>query len=67
MTLFAAYGNATMDVEAYGAAGAPKARTSIIGTNAGKQGTASVSSYTAHLPAVKALPAAAVRPPSLGW
>lgn len=37
--LEAAYGNATTDIEAYAAAGIPKAATYIIGTNGGKDGT----------------------------
>lgn len=46
-----AYGNATTDIEAYEAAGIPKAETYIIGKNAGANGTQAVAngSYWEHL------------------
>lgn len=67
--LYAAYGNATTDIQGYEAAKIDKSRTFIIGTNAGAQGTVAVSDYPAHLPAVQAMPNAAVAAPvdTFGW
>jgi hypothetical protein len=49
LSLYAAYGNATTDIEAYAAAKIPTSRTFIIGSNGGKSGTVAVTTYTAHL------------------
>lgn len=66
--LFAAYGNATTDIEAYAAAGIPLERTFVIGDNAGEGGTVALDSYPAHLPAAQAMPAATVAaPPADSW
>jgi len=46
-----AYGNATTDIEAYEAAGIPKAETYIVGKNAGANGTQAIAdgNYWDHL------------------
>ena len=61
--LFSKLLNGSYTPNAYGAAGVPKARTFIIGKNAGAKGTVAVTSYPLHLPASKAMPAAAVKAP----
>ncbi|MCB9731740.1 MAG: hypothetical protein H6745_03785 [Deltaproteobacteria bacterium] len=64
----AAYGNATTDIYGYDEAGVDKARTFIIGDNAGADGTVAVDSYATHLPTAQAMPAATTpAPPSHGW
>jgi hypothetical protein len=66
--IFAAYGNATTDIEAYEAAGIPKERTFIVGPHAGEGNTVGLQSYVDHLPAAQAMPAAAVpAPPLTEW
>lgn len=69
VSLHAAYGNATSDIDAYAAAKIDKSRTYIIGPNAGQQGTVALTSYTAHLPTAQAMPAAAIPgpPDTRGW
>lgn len=68
VSLHAAYGNATTDIQAYAAAAIPKARTYIVGPNAGKEGTVAIESYGKHLPTASASPAAAVAaPPAAVW
>jgi hypothetical protein len=69
LALEAAYGNAATDIEAYATAGVPKARTFIIGPEAGKQGTTAIADYPGHLPSLASLPPAPVpAPPALaGW
>jgi hypothetical protein len=68
LDLYAAYGNATTDIQAYGAAGIAKSRTFIVGTNGGQDGTVAVGSYVQHLPTAQSSPAAAVpAPPGFGW
>jgi len=69
LSLFAAYGNATSDIDAYDKAKIDKSRTYIIGANAGASGTVAVSSYAAHLPVAQGMPAATVPGPAdtFGW
>ena len=68
LVVYAAYGNAETDIEAYEAAGVPKSHTFIIGPNAGKGGTVGITSYGDHLAAAKAMRSAEVRAPSnLRW
>src|SRR5690606_28968547 len=53
----AAYGNASTDIYAYQQAGIPKARTFIVGENAGAGGTVDLGDdYAAHLPVAAAEP-----------
>lgn len=67
LDLYAAYGNATTDIEAYGNVDIPKGRTFIIGDNAGVGGTVAVPSYPEHLPAAEAMPLPPVpAPPATG-
>ena len=61
--LFAAYGNASTDIEGYENAAVPKERTFIIGKNAGASGTVGIASYPEHLPAAQAMPVAVVAAP----
>lgn len=66
--LVAAYGNASTDIFAYGEADVARDRTYIVGKNAGKRGTVALTTYTAHLPGVRALPRATKPAPGgLGW
>jgi hypothetical protein len=67
--LYAAYGNAESDIQAYENAQIPKSRTFIIGSNAGKQGTVGLKDYTSHLATAQAMPAATVPAPpdTFGW
>ncbi len=69
VSLQAAYGNATTDIEAYANAAVPKTSTFIIGAQGGTQGTVAVKDYPSHLPTVQAMPAAKVAapPPLAGW
>jgi len=46
----AGFGNATTDIGAYYAAGLPKDKVFIIGSNAGAEGSTPIISYTAMLP-----------------
>lgn len=49
LNIVRAYGNATTDINAYNAAGIPKANTYIIGSNAGKSGTQPITgNYENH-------------------
>jgi len=67
-TFYAAYGNATTDIEAYEGASIDKARTFIIGTNGGTSGTVAINSYPEHLPTAQAMPMATTpAPPEYGW
>jgi phosphatidate phosphatase PAH1 len=45
LLLYAAYGNATTEIEAYSQAKVPKERTYIIGKHAGEQGTVAIPDY----------------------
>lgn len=69
ITLHAAYGNATTDIQAILAAGVPKERAFIIGEHGGEQGTTALTDYPSHLPAVQAAPAAPTPAPAttFGW
>lgn len=65
---YAAYGNASTDIEGFEGAGIDKARTFIIGANGGDSGTVAVTSYPEHLPTAQAMPAATTpAPPESGW
>jgi phosphoserine phosphatase len=66
LELFAAYGNATTDIEAYEAAGIPKERTYIVGPHAGEEGTVALPGYVEHLPDALAVPPAPTPAPSIG-
>jgi hypothetical protein len=67
--LYAAYGNASTDIEAFEFALISKTRTFIIGSNAGNANTTPITDYPSHLPTVKAMPAASIPAPSatFGW
>jgi hypothetical protein len=67
--VFAAYGNATTDIEAYETAGIPKDHTFIVGKNAGKDQTVPLSDYTSHLSTVRSMPPATspAPPATFGW
>ncbi|PKN55183.1 MAG: hypothetical protein CVU56_22585 [Deltaproteobacteria bacterium HGW-Deltaproteobacteria-14] len=69
LSVYAAYGNATTDIYAFGNAAIPKARTFIAGPHGGEEGTVNVGDdYQAHLPTAQGMPTAtALAPPDLGW
>jgi phosphatidate phosphatase PAH1 len=69
LEIYAAYGNAGTDIEAYESAQIPKARSFIIGKNGGNKGTVALKDYPSHLAAAKAMPAAGVAAPAatFGW
>jgi hypothetical protein len=69
VTLHAAYGNATTDIQAYLAAGVPKERVFIIGKHGGEQGTVALNDYPSHLPTAQAAPTppTPAPPATFGW
>lgn len=56
LDIYAAYGNTTTDIRAYGAFGIPKERTYIIGPHGGKADTVHVHNFTDHIADIFALP-----------
>jgi len=60
LSIFAAYGNAPTDIEAYEAATIPKERTFIVGEHAGKSDTVALDSYTSHLEDAERMPEAGI-------
>jgi|GEM_PF-706012 len=69
VSVYAAYGNATTDIYAFGNAGVPKERTFIAGDHGGEEGTVDVGDdFVTHLPTAQGMPAATVpAPPAHGW